>query len=507
MRGPSLGQGGIEVEAAIKMEQIYKAFPGVVAVDKVDIEVNHGEVVALIGENGAGKSTLIKVLSGAYSSDSGKIYLEGKEISNYSPKQAIDYGISVIYQELNYVNYMTVAENILLGEMPRRRHAKFLIDKREMREKSLKIQRQIGIDYIDPSTPMHRLTVGEKQLVEIAKAYARNMKILVMDEPTAALNDRECEKLFQLIERMRAEGRAIIYISHKLDEILRVADRVVVMRDGKRVGSMPSSEATKDKMIALMVGREIGDMYPVHDRKQGEMLLEVESMSGAFIKKISFKLRRGEIIGFFGLMGAGCDEIVKTLFGAIPGVGEIKVCGKPVQIHNTADAIRCGMAYVPAERKSEGLVLMHSVKRNATMLRLDALQKGLRFDSKSEEALTREWIDALHIKTPSTSTVVESLSGGNQQKVVLAKWMMNKPDILILNEPTRGIDVGAKAEIYRLIEQFCNQGLGVVIVSSEMGEVMSVADRIYTVYNGEIRGEFSKDEATQEKIMQKAIGE
>ncbi len=495
------------MEAALKMEQIYKAFPGVVAVDKVDIEVRHGEVVALIGENGAGKSTLIKVLSGAYSNDGGKIYIEGKEIRNYTPRQAIDYGISVIYQELNYINHMTVAENILLGGFPTHKRARFLVDKKSMREKSREIQRQVGIDYIDPSTPMHKLTVGEKQLVEIAKAYARNMKVLVMDEPTAALNDRECEKLFSLIDRMRAEGRAIIYISHKLDEVLRVADRVVVMRDGKRVGEMDIAQSTKDKMISLMVGREIKDMYPIHDRQYGEMLLEVENMSGAFIKNISFDLHRGEIIGFFGLMGAGCDEIVKTLFGAMPGERLIKVCGKPQKIRNTADAIRCGMAYVPAERKSEGLVLMHSVKRNATLLRLDALQKRLHFDTKSEESLTRQWVDALHIKTPSTDTVVESLSGGNQQKVVLAKWMMNKPDILILNEPTRGIDVGAKAEIYRLIEQFCKQGLGVIIVSSEMGEVMSVADRIYVVYDGEIRGEFAKDDATQEKIMQKAIGE
>ena len=343
--------------------------------------------------------------------------------------------------------------------------------------------------------------------MEIAKAYARNVKVLVMDEPTAALNDRECEKLFNLIERMRAEGKAIIYISHKLDEVLRVADCVVVMRDGERVGGMPIADATKNKMISMMVGREITDMYPIHDRQKGEMLLEVEDMRGDFLRSVSFNLHRGEIIGFFGLMGAGCDEIVRTLFGAMPGEKKIKIHGREVQINNTADAIRCRMAYVPAERKSEGLVLMHSVKRNATMLRLKNLQKGLRLDGHMEEKLTDEWVDKLRIKTPSTEVAVESLSGGNQQKVVLAKWMMNNPEILIMNEPTRGIDVGAKAEIYRLIEQFCNQGLGVIIVSSEMAEVMSVADRIYAVYDGEIRGEFTKDEATQENIMQKAIGE
>ena len=497
----------MNVETALRMEQIYKAFPGVVAVDKVDLEVNHGEVVALIGENGAGKSTLMKILSGAYTSDAGKVFIDGKEISKYTPKQAIDHGISVIYQELNYINYMTVAENILLGDMPKRKGAKFMVDKKAMRQRAHEIQKLIGIDYIDPSSPMHKLTVGEKQLVEIAKAYARDVKVLVMDEPTAALNDRECEKLFTLIDRMRAEGKAIIYISHKLDEILRVADKVVVMRDGKRVGGMPIAEATKDKMIALMVGREITDMYPIHNRTKGEMLLEVENMSGDFLRDVSFNLHRGEIIGFFGLMGAGCDEIVRSLFGAMPASKKIKISGREVSVNSTADAMKCGMAYVPAERKSEGLVLMHSVKRNATMLRLKQLQKGLRFDGKMEEEMTQKWIDALRIKTPSTNTKAESLSGGNQQKVVLAKWMMNEPDVLILNEPTRGIDVGAKAEIYRLIEQFCNQGLGVIVVSSEMAEVMSVSDRIYAVYNGEIRGEFAKEDATQEKIMQKAIGE
>ena len=495
------------MEAALKMEQIYKAFPGVVAVNHVDISVNHGEVVALIGENGAGKSTLIKILSGAFTSDSGRILIDNQEIGGYGPKEAIEYGISVIYQELNYINYMTVAENIFLGEMPKKRGMKMLIDKKAALAKSLEIQKQVGIDYIDPSTPLADLTMGEKQLIEIAKAYARNLKILVMDEPTAALNDRECDILFKLIDKLRDEGKAIIYISHKLDEILRVADHVVVMRDGVRVGDMPIAEATKDRMVHLMVGREISDMYPIRKRDIGEMLLDVKGMTGAYVKDVSFHLYRKEIIGFFGLMGAGCSEIVQSLFGALPASKQVKVLGKDVRVNSTANAIRCGMAYVPAERKTEGLILSQSVKRNTTLLRLKEMQKGLRFDKKQEQDLANEWVDALHIKTPSIESIVESLSGGNQQKVVLAKWMAIHPDILILNEPTRGIDVGAKAEIYHLIEKFCNQGLGVVIVSSEMSEVMSVADRIYAVYNGEIRGEFSKTDATQEKIMQKAIGE
>lgn len=495
------------MELALKMEQIYKAFPGVVAVNNVDLEVHHGEVLALIGENGAGKSTLMKILSGAYSCDSGKIFVDGREISRFTPKQAIDHGISVIYQELNFVGYMTVAENIFLGDMPHKKGRKALVNKKEMNARSLDIQRQVGIDYIDPTTPMAKLTVGEKQLVEIAKAYSRDMKILVMDEPTAALNDRECERLFALINKLRSEGRAIIYISHKLDEILRVADRVVAMRDGKRVGTMSIKETTKDNMISLMVGREIKDMYPIHNRTYGDMMLEVENMSGDFLKNVSFNVRKGEIIGFFGLMGSGCDEIVRSLFGAMPANKTIKLHGKEVTIKNTGDAIKNGMAYVPSERKSEGLILMQTVARNATMLRLKQLLHGPVISKKSEDALAEEWISKLRVKTPTIETKVESLSGGNQQKVVLAKWMMNQPELLILHEPTRGIDVGAKAEIYQLIETFCEQGLAVVIVSSEMAEVMAVADRVYAVYNGEIRGEFTKEEATQEKIMQKAIGE
>lgn len=495
------------MEALLKMEQIYKEFPGVIAVNKVDLTVNAGEVVALLGENGAGKSTLMKILSGAYSCDSGKIFLEGKQIEKYTPKQAIDYGISVIYQELNYINHMTVAENILLGNWPKKQRIKFAIDKSAMYQKCLEIEKEVGIDYIDPLTPLSQLSVGEKQLVEIAKAYARNLKVLVMDEPTAALNDKECEILFKLIDKLRGEGKGIIYISHKLDEILRVADRIVVMRDGQGVGGAPIQKVTKDSMINMMVGREITDLYPIHDRTVGDMLLEVENMNGEFLKEISFNLRRGEIIGFFGLMGAGCDEIARTTFGAMPADKKIKIEGKEVSVKSTADAIKNKMAYVPAERKTEGLILKQTVAFNTTLLRLKALQKGLRYDKKADAELTEHWIEAFQIKTPSAFTVVETLSGGNQQKVVLAKWMANNPEILILNEPTRGIDVGAKAEIYRMIEQFCNQGLGVIIISSEMAEVMSVADRIYVVHDGRITGEFSKEEATQEKIMQKAIGE
>ena len=493
------------MQLALQMKQIYKAFPGVVAVNKVDLELEKGQVLALIGENGAGKSTLIKILSGAYACDSGEIILDGNPISNYTPKQAIDHGISVIYQELNYLNEMTVAENILLGSYPDKCG---ILDKKALRQKSYEIQCQVGIGHLNPDLPLKHLSIGEKQLVEIAKAYARNVKILVMDEPTAALNDQECKILFKLIDKIRAEGKSVIYISHKLDEILRISDKIMCMRDGCRVGMINTADATKDIMISMMVGHEIGDMYPVSNRKIGSVLLDVQNMTGKYIKDINFNVNKGEIVGFFGLMGAGCEEIVTSVFGAMPTISKtVYLEGEQINIASCEGAVKHGLAYVPSERKTEGLILDTSVKRNLTLLWLDKLKKTFGFDGKKEESITADWIEKLRIKTPSTETKVASLSGGNQQKVVLAKWMLRHPKVLILNEPTRGIDVGAKAEIYRLIDDFCKQGLGVIIVSSEMAEVMSMSDRIYVVHNGRISGEFAKQDATQERIMQKAIGE
>jgi ABC-type sugar transport system ATPase subunit len=494
-------------EFALKMEGIYKEFPGVVAVNMVDLEVRHGEVLALIGENGAGKSTMIKILSGAYSCDKGTIYVDGKEMGRYTPKQAIDSGISVIYQELNYLNYMSVAENIFIGNIPLKKKSR-LVDYAELKRRSIEVQKMVGLEHIDPMTTMGQLSVSEKQLVEIGRAYARNVKILVMDEPTSALNDRECEKLFQLIDMLKKQGKAIIYISHKLDEVVRVSDRIQVMRDGRSVGVKNANDITKNEMVNMMVGRTITEMYPISKREIGEPLLEVRGMTNHFLKDVSFTLHKGEILGLFGLMGAGCDEIVRTLFGLMPlSSGEIFVDGKKVAIKSSKDAIKNGMAYVPSERKTEGLILMQSVKANIVLLQIDKLMKNFTVDKNRETELALEWSKKLNVKAPGIDTITESLSGGNQQKVVLAKWMLNKPKILILNEPTKGIDVGAKVEIYKLIEDFCKQGLGVIMVSSEMAEVMFTSDRVHVVYNGEIRAEFTKEEVTQEKILQRAMGE
>ena len=494
-------------EIALRMEKIYKTYPGVVAVDTVDLHVDYGEVLALIGENGAGKSTMIKILAGATPKDRGDVYVDGQLLESYNPKQAIDHGISVIYQELNYLNQLSIAENIFLGNMPLKGKTK-LVDFKELKRRSMTIQKLIGLNHLDPLTKLEGLSVGEKQLIEIGKAYARNVKILVLDEPTSALNDRECEKLFALIEMLKKENKAIIYISHKLDEVMQISDRVQVMRDGKNVGDKPTKDITKDEMIGMMVGRSIKEMYPISKREIGEPLLEVKGMSSDFLNDISFTLHKGEILGFFGLMGAGCDQIVRSIFGELQITGgEIYIEGKQVKIDSPASAIKNGIGYVPSERKTEGLILSSTIKRNATLLLVDNLSKGVRFDAKKEQEIADECKKQFNIKAPSTETIVESLSGGNQQKVVLAKWMTNNPKILVLNDPTRGIDVGAKVEIFKLMEKFCKQGLGIIMVSSEMAEVMFTSDRMHVVHNGTIRAEISKEEATQELIMRKAVGE
>ena len=492
----------------LKMEGIYKEFPGVVAVDHVDLELEHAEVLALIGENGAGKSTMMKILGGAYVPEGGRILIDGKETDVSSPQKALDSGISVIYQELNYLNYMSIAENLFLGRLPVKGGKGNRVDHKKLREESMRIQKIIGLDAWDPMTTLEELSVGEKQLVEIGKAYARNVRVLVMDEPTSALNDKETERLFELIRMVKADGISVIYISHKLDEIMAVSDRVQVMRDGKSVGVRKTSEITKDDMVTMMVGRQISDMYPITPLEPGAPELEVKGLCSGFVRDVNFTLHAGEVLGLYGLMGAGCEEILQCIFGAKPiESGEILVKGEKKEIRSPRAAVAAGMAYVPSERKTEGLVLPQSVRENITLSVIDSFQRPLHLDTKGEVELAGQWAQRLNVKTPSLETPVESLSGGNQQKVILAKWMMTHPKILLLNEPTKGIDVGAKVEIYKLIEQFCREGLGVILLSSEMAEVMYTTNRILVVHDGRITGEYSRAEVTQDKIMRSAIGE
>ncbi len=495
------------MEPLLKMKDIYKEFPGVVAINHVDLEVKPAEVLALIGENGAGKSTMMKILGGAYQPEGGKIYIDGKEADVSTPRKALECGISVIYQELNYLKDLSIAENLFLGRLPAKGKSK-RVDFSKLREESMKIQQRIGLEHCDPMMHLDELSIGEKQLVEIGKACARNVRVLVMDEPTSALNDKETERLFSIIESMKAQGTSIIYISHKLDEVMRISDRVQVMRDGCSVGLVETSQTTKDELVRMMVGREISDMYPISPCAIGKPILEVRNLNAGMLCNISFTLHAGEVLGLYGLMGAGCEEILQCIFGVLPiESGEILIDGKTANTKNPKESVQAGVVYVPSERKTEGLVLSQSVKANITLSSIDRFKRPMRMDTRRENQVAKEWVDKLNVKTPELDTLVETLSGGNQQKVILAKCMMTNPIVLLLNEPTKGIDVGAKVEIYKLIDEFCNRGLGVIMLSSEMAEVMNTANRILVVYNGQITGEYTRDEATQDRIMRSAIGE
>ena len=495
------------MEPFLKMKDIYKEFPGVVAVNHVDLEVRPAEVLALIGENGAGKSTMMKILGGAYQPEAGKIYINGEEADVSTPGKALKCGISVIYQELNYLKDLSIAENLFLGRLPVKGKSK-RVDYAKLREESMNIQRRIGLEHCDPMMLLEKLSIGEKQLVEIGKACARNTRLLVMDEPTSALNEKETDRLFSIIESMKAQGTSIIYISHKLHEVMRISDRVQVMRDGCSVGVVKTSQTTKDELVRMMVGREISDMYPILPRKIGEPVLEVCNLNAGMLHDISFTLHAGEILGLYGLMGAGCEEILKCIFGVLPiESGEIRIGGKVVNTNSPRKSVESGVVYVPSERKTEGLVLSQSVKANITLSSIDSFKRPMKMDTHKENQVAEGWVKKLNIKTPELDTMVEVLSGGNQQKVILAKCMTTNPVVLLLNEPTKGIDVGAKVEIYKLIDEFCNKGLGVIMLSSEMAEVMNTANRILVVYNGRITGEYLRDEATQDRIMRKAIGE
>ncbi len=489
----------------LEMRQIYKAFPGVVAVNKVDLVLYPSEVLALIGENGAGKSTLIKILAGAHRPDAGEIRINGEAVKITDPGKGLDLGISVIYQELNYLNDMTIAENIFLGQLPVKGGR---VDYEALRRKSSEIQKLVGLERMDPMTPLGELAVGEKQLVEIGKACARNVKILVMDEPTSALTIQETEQLFRLIRGLTEKGISVIYISHKMEEIQQVSHRVQVMRDGCSVGVWSTKEISREELIRNMVGRELTDMYPISERKIGEEILKVENLETDFLKHVSLSLRQGEILGLYGLMGSGCQEVLRCIFGAQSRIsGRITLEGRETAIRSPREAVKNGLAYVPGERKTEGLILSHNIQSNILLSSIGDFRKALGMDTGKERAAAKEWAGRLNVKAPDVEEKLEALSGGNQQKVILARWMLTNPKILLLDEPTKGIDVGAKSEIYRLLEEFCQKGLSVIFISSEMPEVMNVADRVVVLHEGTVTREYEKEAYTQENIMRSAIGE
>ncbi|MFB0844218.1 sugar ABC transporter ATP-binding protein [Paenibacillus oleatilyticus] len=490
----------------LEMNDISKSFPGVRVLDQVTFNLTGGEVHALMGENGAGKSTLMKILGGIHRRDGGTVILKGTPCEIASPSMAQSLGIAMIHQELNLIPHLTVMENIFLGrEFTYGRSG--MINWGKMRQESVRFLSQLGLS-IDPGIIAGELSVGQQQMIEIAKALSMNAEILVLDEPTAALTDREIEALFTVIESLKAKGVGMIYISHRMEEIFRICDRVTVMRDGHTVGTDRVADTNIDKLVKMMVGREIKDRFPKIDVAVGEPKLEVNGLSlPGKLQDISFAVRSGEIVGIAGLMGAGRTELAKALFGVTPArQGEIRVDGRPVAIRKPVDAIRAGIALVTEDRKDEGLLLNLSVKDNISLPNLKDVS-SFGFVSRSKETgISDRLISQLLIKTPNGEQKVGSLSGGNQQKVVIGKWLETNPQVFILDEPTRGVDIGAKKEIYDLMNQLVSRGVAILMISSELPEVLGMSDRILVMHEGRIAGEFARGEATQEKIMHCATG-
>ena len=491
-------------DVILTMKGIDKSFPGVHALDHVDLEVRRGEVHALMGENGAGKSTLMKVLTGIYSKDEGTITFEGKEVEFTNPREAQDAGIVIVHQELNMLGHLTVAQNIFIGREFMK--GKF-IDDRKMNEEARKVFDQLGID-IDPTVTMSRLTVGKQQMCEIAKAISHDAKVIIFDEPSAALTEAEIEELFKIIRDLRERQLGIVYISHRMDEIKVITDRVTVMRDGGYVGTLITKDCTKEDIINMMVGRVIYEDPKTESQvaKDAPVVLKVEHLNaGRMVQDVSFELHKGEILGFSGLMGAGRTETMRALFGADPKQsGDIYINGEKVDIKTPKDAVSHGIGYLSEDRKRFGIIVDKTVAENSTMASLDEYMKGLFIDKKKEKEVAQKYVDILKTKTPGVDQLVVNLSGGNQQKVVIAKWLVRNCDILIFDEPTRGIDVGAKSEIYHLMNELVAEGKSIIMVSSEMTEILRMSDRIVIMCEGRKTGELGIEEATQERIMHAA---
>jgi ABC-type sugar transport system ATPase subunit len=500
------GREGMGNEYNLQIKNVAKRFPGVLALDGVDLETRRGEVLAVIGENGAGKSTLMKILSGALLMDSGEIMLDGNVIPpETGPKARMDdYGLGIIYQELNYLNEMTIAENLFLGRVPLKGIFR-RVDYQAMKKASMELMGLFNMDY-SPFTLVKELSVAEKQILEILRAVSRDVKVLIMDEPTSSLNEVETQRLFGHIEKLKGRGVTIIYISHKLEEVFRLADRVLVLRDGKRVGVVDIKETSSGQLVEMMVGRAITEMYPKEELPIGDEVLRIEHLSCGCAKDISFSLRKGEIFGLYGLVGSGCVETVEGLLGirAISG-GKVILDGKERTIRTPIEAKKLGIAYVPSDRKAEGLVLIHSLKDNLTITKLDELGRGFKINNAKAKEYSDTWIDKMQIRTPSRNAVVESLSGGNQQKVVVAKWILTDPKVLIMNDPTRGVDVGAKVEIYKIMEDLCRRGISIIMVTAELLEVIGITDRMLIFANGKVEGEFKRKDYDQKLILHMAV--
>jgi methyl-galactoside transport system ATP-binding protein len=492
-------------EYLLEMKNMSKSFPSVKALDAVTLKIRAGSVHALMGENGAGKSTLMKCLFGIYSADSGEILLDGERVSFKNSKEALEHGVAMVHQELNQALKRSVSDNLWLGRYPT--SLGFITREGVMREKTLEIFRDLGID-VDPDTVMSRMSVSDRQMVEIAKAVSYDSKIIVLDEPTSSLNDREVEHLFRIIEKLKARGCGIIYISHKMEEILRISDEVTVMRDGKHVATEKAKDLTMDKIIRLMVGRELTERFPPKNNKIGEVVLKVDRLTTRYapIRDVSFELRSGEIVGVAGLGGAGRTELLESIFGLCEKKsGIIRLHGKEISNRTPREAKKNGFALLTEERRANGIFGILDITDNTVISGLSKYRAAGLFLNESKMKKDTEWsIKSMRIKTPSRATKIGTLSGGNQQKVILGRWLLTEPEVLLLDEPTRGIDVGAKYEIYQLMISLAEAGKCIMMVSSEMPELLGVCDRILVMSGGRLAGELLAKSATQEKIMELA---
>jgi ABC-type sugar transport system ATPase subunit len=501
-----------DADVILEARGIVKTFPGVRALDGVSLRVRRGRLLALLGENGAGKSTLMNILAGVFPPDTGSMWLLGREVRFPNPLAALEAGIGIVFQELNLIPYLSVAENMFLGREPRTRAG--LIDYPRLHADAAAILRRLDL-HVSPEMTVAELRLGQQQLVEIGRAVSLDVKVLILDEPTSSLSAHEVEVLFGVIADFKRRGVAIIYITHKFEELGRVGDDVTVMRDGRVVGEAPLSELTRDEIVRLMAGREQGAAFQKHARQAGEEVLRVDSLSLAgadtgrrmLVDGVSFRVRRGEVVGLFGLVGAGRTELLEAIYGLHPlrTTGAVAVDGAPVAILSPSDAIAAGFALAPEDRKREGLFLDMSVLENASLASLDAAVIGGLIRPEREAAHVNPFIERFRVKTPSLAQKIRHLSGGNQQKVILAKWLAARPKVLLLDEPTRGIDVNAKREIYAFIDELARAGIGVLVVSSELLEVLAIADTILVMCEGRKTAELTRDEATAEKILTAAL--
>jgi ribose transport system ATP-binding protein len=489
----------------LEVRSVSKRFPGVRALHEVGLTLAKGEVLAVIGENGAGKSTLMKILAGVQTQDTGDIVIDGKTVLLDSVEAALENGVSLIHQELNLADNLDVGANIFLGREPMKG---LFIDKARINREAGRFLEMVGLD-VDPATIVSDLAIGHQQMVEIAKALSVNSRILIMDEPTSSLSTKETESLFKVVKDLRSKGISVIYISHRLGEVKELADRVVVLRDGQNAGDLSRAEINHDAMVKLMVGRDISQFYSRTQHEPGAVMLEIENLRTPVHPghQLSFQVRAGEIVGMAGLVGAGRTEMLQTLFGVTPALeGLIKVAGKAVRPRRPIDAIELGMVLAPEDRKQQGLVIEMSVRDNLSLASLRRDQNRGFLNRAKEREISADMIEKMRVKTPTEHQIIQFLSGGNQQKVVLGKWLAMEPKVLLLDEPTRGIDVGAKQEIYRLMEELAGRGVAILFVSSEMEEVMGMSDRTLVMHEGRITGELRRDQLSEESIMQLATG-